>query len=54
MPAIAEARRALEELAKRNPRDRELYMALSKALDALGRRLAEVEHKLREKDPNSQ
>jgi hypothetical protein len=45
MTTIADAQRTLDQLAKRNPRDAELYVTLSKFLETLDQRLRAVEDK---------
>ena len=50
MTTIAEGRKALGQLAKRNPRDAKLYETVSAALDSIGERLKTIESKLREKE----
>ena len=50
MTTIAEGRRALAQLATRNPRDAKLYETVSASLESIGDRLKAVESKLREKD----
>ena len=50
MTSIAEGRKALAQLAKRNPRDAKLYETVAAALESIGDRLKVVENKLRKKD----
>jgi hypothetical protein len=45
MTTIADAQRALEQLAKRNARDGELYATLSRFLETLDQRVTKLEEK---------
>jgi len=48
MTTIAEGRKALGQLAKRNPRDAKLYETVSASLESIGDRLKAVESKLKD------